>query len=67
MSKQYDVCPKCGSDNLDYDNFEHEDSVWRNITCMDCFFSWLEIFEFAHNEDGDLNVLDDDGNIVEEP
>jgi transposase-like protein len=62
MSKTWNKCPKCKSEEISVTAFESdEDTAWRTATCDNCNFEWQEIFNFDHNEDFDCNTLDDTG------
>jgi len=49
--KQYDTCPNCESENIDWGNYERDyESCWFKNACMDCDFEWNEVYKFTHNE-----------------
>ncbi len=62
---RYSVCPKCGSSEIEADDFEYDDT-WgsKEFVCLDCDFSWYEIYNFSHHEDKDGFRLDKEGNRV---
>ena len=52
MNKEYLECPKCGSEEIDCGAFETDvDYATRTAECTNCHFSWIEIYDFHHNED----------------
>lgn len=59
-------CPKCGSDDISSEQPEREEGVvWYHTACMDCGFSWVEVYEFTQNEDGDCNILNEKGDVID--
>ena len=52
MKIMTEECPKCGSDELEADYLNcDETTAWRTITCPRCKFMYNEVFTFSHNED----------------
>ena len=44
-------CPKCNSDEQNYHGLiEEGGEVWRKIDCLQCDFSWVEVFKFTYWE-----------------
>lgn len=62
-TSMYNSCPKCGGDSLVADHMDYSyDTAWRRVECQLCGFEYQEVFDFLHNEDFDMNVLDEHGN-----
>lgn len=56
-------CPKCN--NVDFNRGEvmfDEHDMWRENKCS-CGMNWYEVWEFSHNEDEDMLILDDNGDV----
>ena len=62
MSRQYYECPKCGCEDFNCSTMETDDNyAWRIVNCKKCNFEWQEVYQFNHNEDFELNILNDIG------
>ncbi len=62
---EWTKCPKCGSENLEYDCLEIDASeVWQPAKCLSCGFRWLEVYTFSHNESSDGEKLDFKGDVI---
>jgi hypothetical protein len=51
MDEMYFICPKCVSENIhkmDFGTFTYG-HYFRDIVCLDCDFTWREIFVFEKN------------------
>lgn len=49
---RYNVCPKCGHDEIAADDFEYDDEDgWKEYRCMQCDFGWREVYSFQFHED----------------
>jgi len=45
------ICPKCGSNNVDFGDFEFQgNSNSQKCLCADCFCRWNEIYVYATKE-----------------
>jgi hypothetical protein len=69
QSKPWMICPKCGGDNVELEVRDIENTTltaWCRCADMDCFFHWIEIYEFicALDFTGE-KVLDENGNQIE--
>jgi transposase-like protein len=52
MSTQFSECPKCGSNQLEYGDFDGDYGwVSQRITCTGCEFEWDEVYKFTYNWD----------------
>ncbi len=62
---RYSVCPKCGHDELEGDDFEYDDEQgWREFRCVRCGFTWQEVYNFAYHCDPEGFRLDEFGERV---
>lgn len=52
------VCPKCGSTNLDYENFEifDDDTGYFPVTCKDCFTYFEETYRLQFVSQDNVEV-----------
>ncbi len=65
MSKQYEKCPECSSENLEELGIEScKGSAWREVMCGRCEFKWQEEFKFHHSEDMCERELNKDGDPI---
>ena len=65
MAEQFDVCPKCGSKDIEYGSYEYDDEIWQPQACNKCGFNWQAVYTFSHNENQDGIELDAKGNEIE--
>lgn len=68
MAKNWEKCPKCGSENLDGslgEVYTGKELYWETW-CEKCGFAWSEVFKFSHNTTPETpyETLDDEGNIL---
>ena len=55
------VCPKCGSEAIDYDGFDI-DGVYYNARCEECGCEFQECYELKFQENVITNGEDEDDN-----
>ena len=50
--KDYNHCPKCGSDNISSDRLEADSGcAWANVKCDSCGFTWQDIYKLVDIEE----------------
>ena len=66
--KIYIDCPKCGG-RLEALDCEWDDYFcWKEMTCVECEFSYNEVYEFSQNESNiNGNPLDKQGKPIRDP
>lgn len=46
------ACPKCGSDNIDYGQFDSDgEYAWQEMTCSDCGYQMNDVYQYWRRED----------------
>ena len=65
------TCPYCGSDEIDYDQCDHEDDmICYRATCCDCgrkFEEWYELKFAGHNVGTGLDIEASEGMEINDP
>lgn len=57
MSDKWYNCPKCGTRNIEIDDYsEEEEFFFVKKECQRCGFSWFEVYEWLRSEDEMGNV-----------
>lgn len=71
MKNEMGSCPKCGSDNLDYVDYEsYDDSITHKVVCKNCGLNFCEYEKTVYDgysyidEEGLLNDFDEEGNLI---
>lgn len=63
-----EVCPKCGSSNVEYDTYEMEDDyIFQKITCNECGCEFTDCYRMVYDgynlfENGVEHIFDTNGN-----
>jgi hypothetical protein len=61
MSKRGNHCPACGSKDIysigDLESVE-TDTVWNEMSCVDCSKSWVEVYRLADIQEVEEKVVD---------
>jgi predicted nucleic-acid-binding Zn-ribbon protein len=66
MSKIWYACPKCGCEDITAGFLDCDgETASREVECLKCYFTWVEVFDFSHNANVEYTrELDDDGNEI---
>jgi len=66
MPRIWNRCPKCDSERIGAEYLDILYSIgYRRTYCLDCKFSWFEVYELSRIESEDGDLLNYKGEVIE--